>query len=253
MSTSPAGTGIEGRSAVRVSRSLIRTVCWNLAGSGRAGERHPTGVAPWLDSHHHGGGSTGGDDDQHGGICGLSAGSVRPEAVARVVPDRHDDRHMRVSGTLAFVDISGFTRLTERLARKGKVGAEEMSDILDATFAGAARRGPRPMAPTWSSGAATPCCCSSRARTTRCGRPVGVPDAGHACARSAGSRRRRATVTLRMSVGIHSGDFDFFLVGDPVIHRELLISGPGGQPSPRTWRRRPRPVRSGSAPRPPRC
>ena len=42
---------------------------------------------------------------------------------------------MRVSGTLAFVDISGFTQLTERLARKGKVGAEEMSDTLNATFA----------------------------------------------------------------------------------------------------------------------
>ncbi len=35
------------------------------------------------------------------------------------------------------------------------------------------------------------------------------------------------TVTLRMSVGVHSGDFDFFLVGDPDLHRELLISGPG--------------------------
>ena len=35
------------------------------------------------------------------------------------------------------------------------------------------------------------------------------------------------SVTLRISVGIHSGEFDFFLVGDPAIHRELLISGPG--------------------------
>src|SRR6476659_7554129 len=50
--------------------------------------------------------------------------------------DQDDPRHMRINGTLAFVDISGFTRLTERLARKGKVGAEEMSDILSATFAG---------------------------------------------------------------------------------------------------------------------
>ena len=32
------------------------------------------------------------------------------------------------------------------------------------------------------------------------------------------------TVTLRMSVGIHSGAFDFFLVGDS--HRELIITGP---------------------------
>lgn len=42
---------------------------------------------------------------------------------------------MPVAGSLAFVDISGFTRLTERLSRTGKEGAEEMSDILDATFA----------------------------------------------------------------------------------------------------------------------
>ena len=40
-----------------------------------------------------------------------------------------------VDGSLAFVDISGFTQLTERLARRGRVGAEEMSDTLNATFA----------------------------------------------------------------------------------------------------------------------
>ena len=34
-------------------------------------------------------------------------------------------------------------------------------------------------------------------------------------------------VTLRMSVGIHSGRFHFFLVGDPDLHRELIVSGPG--------------------------
>src|SRR5205085_808034 len=32
-------------------------------------------------------------------------------------------------------------------------------------------------------------------------------------------------VTLRMHVGIHSGTFHFFLVGDT--HRELLVTGPG--------------------------
>ncbi|HYA08444.1 MAG TPA: hypothetical protein VEG24_02575, partial [Gaiellaceae bacterium] len=43
-------------------------------------------------------------------------------------------RHKRIDGTLAFVDISGFTQLTERLSRKGKIGAEEMNDLLDACF-----------------------------------------------------------------------------------------------------------------------
>src|SRR6059058_2011353 len=33
-------------------------------------------------------------------------------------------------------------------------------------------------------------------------------------------------VTLRMSVGIHSDTFHFFLVGEPAYHRELIVSGP---------------------------
>src|SRR5215210_4130025 len=59
-----------------------------------------------------------------------------PRLLGRWAPTGVDDRHMRVNGSVAFVDIYGFTRLTERLARKGKVGAEEMSDVLSATFAG---------------------------------------------------------------------------------------------------------------------
>ena len=42
--------------------------------------------------------------------------------------------HRELDGTLMFVDISGFTALTERLAKKGKVGAELMRDTLDGVF-----------------------------------------------------------------------------------------------------------------------
>src|SRR6516162_8898864 len=45
-----------------------------------------------------------------------------------------DERHRAIAGSLAFVDISGFTQMTERLARKGKVGAEEVNDTLDVCF-----------------------------------------------------------------------------------------------------------------------
>jgi hypothetical protein len=34
-------------------------------------------------------------------------------------------RHREVEGSMALVDISGFTALSERLARRGKIGAEE--------------------------------------------------------------------------------------------------------------------------------
>ena len=40
-----------------------------------------------------------------------------------------------LDGSMLFVDISGFTKMSERLARHGKVGAEEVTDVLGAVFA----------------------------------------------------------------------------------------------------------------------
>jgi class 3 adenylate cyclase/tetratricopeptide (TPR) repeat protein len=149
-----------------------------------------------------------------------------PKLLMTWMPTGDDPRHMRIRGTLAFVDISGFTKLTERLARKGKVGAEEMSDILSATFAGLLTEAR-----------------ADGADLVKWGGDAVLllfqgPDHALRAARSA-YRMRAAlrtlgristtsgSVILRMSMGIHSSDFDFFLVGDPAIHRELLISGPG--------------------------
>ena len=130
-----------------------------------------------------------------------------------------------VEGSLAFVDISGFTQLTERLARKGKVGAEEMSDILNSTFAdllAVAYRGGAGLV-KWGGDAVL----------------LLFEGEGHAARAARASYRMRARlrsigristgsgrVDLQMSVGIHSGTFHFFLVGDPDVHRELIVSGP---------------------------
>jgi len=131
--------------------------------------------------------------------------------------------HRVVDGSLAFVDISGFTAMTERLARKGKVGAEEVNDILDACFT-------ELLAVAYADGAGV----------VKWGGDAvlllftGEEHAARACRASAGMRAtlRRSgrlqtsagLVTLRMSVGVHSGAFPFFLVGDR--HRELIITGP---------------------------
>ena len=148
-----------------------------------------------------------------------------PRLLLRWTPTGDDPRHMRVDGTLAFVDISGFTALTERLARKGKVGAEEMSDVLNATFAGLLTEAR-----------------SDDADLVKWGGDAVLllyqgPDHALRAARSA-HRMRSAlrtlgristssgAVTLRMSMGLHSGDVDLFLVGDPAVHKELLICGP---------------------------
>ncbi|HEY5183962.1 MAG TPA: hypothetical protein VIM19_03440 [Actinomycetes bacterium] len=60
-----------------------------------------------------------------------------PRLVVDWLRSGSQDTYRDVEGSLAFVDISGFTQLTERLARKGKVGAEEMSDGLHPGRAGA--------------------------------------------------------------------------------------------------------------------
>jgi class 3 adenylate cyclase/tetratricopeptide (TPR) repeat protein len=161
---------------------------------------------------------------------GRSADGV---ALRPYVPDlvvgwltRHPERRqLSLDGTLLFADISGFTRLTERLTRLGRVGAEEMSDALNATFGElltvAAGDGADLL--KWGgdavlllfSGADHPArACRAAFRMRERLRTVGR------LTTSAGGAR------LRMSQGVHSGRFDFFLVGDPAVHRELLVCGP---------------------------
>jgi class 3 adenylate cyclase/tetratricopeptide (TPR) repeat protein len=148
-----------------------------------------------------------------------------PRLAIEWLRDQPDGRHLAVDGSLAFVDISGFTKLTERLARAGRAGSEEISDLLDSTF-----------------GALLAAARTDGADLVKYGGDAvlllfrGNDHAMHA-SRAASQMRRvlrdvghihasAGQVTLRMSVGIHSGRFHFFLVGDPAIHRELIVSGP---------------------------
>lgn len=128
-----------------------------------------------------------------------------------------------VPGTLAFADISGFTKLTERLARRGKVGAEEMNDLLDSVFTELLEIAYRDGAGLvkWG-GDAVLLLFEGEDHASRACR------AAHRMRRALRERGRMQSsagyVSLRMSVGIHTGVFHFFLVGDA--HRELIIAGP---------------------------
>lgn len=148
-----------------------------------------------------------------------------PRLLVSWLETRPADSVLEVDGTMAFVDISGFTRLTERLARRGRVGAEEMSDILDDTFGAllTIARADGAELVKWGGDAVLllfdgadhvlrACRAAARMRTTLREHSRRPSSAG--------------AVTLRMSVGIHSGRFHFFLVGDPSVHRELIVSGP---------------------------
>jgi class 3 adenylate cyclase/tetratricopeptide (TPR) repeat protein len=148
--------------------------------------------------------------------------------VPRVVIDwlraAPDARWRELEGTLAFVDLSGFTAMSERLAKLGKAGAEEVSEVMDATFA-------RLLDVAYAGGGGL----------LKFGGDALLLffDGDDHAARAAGSaygmrsalneigrlRTSAGTVVLRMHVGLHSGPFHFFLVGRS--HRELLIAGPG--------------------------
>lgn len=160
-------------------------------------------------------------------INSTSAGDRLKPYVPRLVIDWlrevPDARHRRVEGSLAFVDISGFTELTEKLARRGKVGAEEVSDTLQTIFtelldvaydygAGLLKWG----------GDALLLLYDGESHALRCSRAAaGMQET---LDRIGTLRTSGATVTLRMSVGVHSDAFDFFLVGTS--HRELIVTGP---------------------------
>jgi class 3 adenylate cyclase/tetratricopeptide (TPR) repeat protein len=133
-----------------------------------------------------------------------------------------EDLVQTLEGTVVFVDVSGFTRLSERLARRGREGAEHLTDAINACFSalladayangGSLLKFGGDALLLWFDGDDHPlraCASSGAMRNTI--RRVGRISA-------AGTR-----INLRMSAGVHSGSFQMFLVGKS--HREYLIAG----------------------------
>src|SRR3954454_2509096 len=58
-----------------------------------------------------------------------------PRVVLRHLVETPGGQGREVDGTVVFVDLSGFTKLSERLARLGREGAECLVEAIDDTFA----------------------------------------------------------------------------------------------------------------------
>jgi class 3 adenylate cyclase/tetratricopeptide (TPR) repeat protein len=146
-----------------------------------------------------------------------------PRLTLEWLRDDPDRIAYELDSTIAFVDISGFTAMSEQLSNLGKAGAEEVNDVMNATFAGlldvAYAEGGGLLkfggdallllydGPDHATRAAR-ACFGMRRVLRKIGRP----------------RTSAGAVQLRMHAGLHSGRFQFFLVGEE--HRELLVSGP---------------------------
>ena len=130
-----------------------------------------------------------------------------------------------IDGTLCFVDISGFTSLSERLARRGRIGAEELTDVLNRVFSAMLRTAYDYGGSLIKFGGdALLLLFQGDDHAVRAASAVtGMQQTLRA---STSEPTAAGKIRLRMSVGVHSGRIQLFCVGTS--HRELMIAGPAG-------------------------
>jgi class 3 adenylate cyclase/tetratricopeptide (TPR) repeat protein len=133
--------------------------------------------------------------------------------------------HRVVDGSLLFFDITGFTPLTERLARRGREGAEELSNLLDTVFSqllmDAEDEGGDLL--KWG-GDALLLLFDDADHSRRAARAA--LRMHRALAQIGRAKTSIGRVKLRASAGIDSGPVHLILAGNPALHRELVLLGP---------------------------
>jgi class 3 adenylate cyclase/tetratricopeptide (TPR) repeat protein len=133
-----------------------------------------------------------------------------------------------VECTMVFADVSGFTRLSERLARRGNEGGERLVDLINATFTAL-------LAEAYGRGGSLVKFGGDAMVLLFYDQQRNQQHTLRACAAAAAMRRRLrevgrvrtgdSNVVLRMSVGIHSGEYVMLVIGGS--HREFVIGGAG--------------------------
>ena len=135
-----------------------------------------------------------------------------PRALLRHLAESPDVPVRSVEATVVFADISGFTALSERLARQGRRGAEELSETIGGSLSTL-------LTVAYDNG-------GSLLELGGDALLLFFEHEGHAqraCRAAVGMRRTlreigrirtgAGRVTLRISQGVHSGTFHSFLVG----------------------------------------
>lgn len=157
----------------------------------------------------------------HGRVAGFDVGSYVPRLLLARPTDA--PRHWSEDGTLVFADISGFTRLSEQLARRGREGAEDLISTLVRIFT---------MLLSSSDDGGDLIKFGGDAMVIHYGGPDHARRATHAAYRMQQVMRvignvelTGARTRLRMSVGMHTGRFDFLLPGHE--QWDLVVTGAG--------------------------
>jgi class 3 adenylate cyclase/tetratricopeptide (TPR) repeat protein len=163
------------------------------------------------------------------GLSALSKGPASMAYVPRLLPPwaaaDPEPAHRVVDGSLVFFDITGFTPLTERLARKGREGAEELSNLLDTVFGrlliGAEDDGGDLL--KWGGDALLLLFDGSDHARRAARAALGLQ---RALAQMGRAKTSIGRVVLHASAAVESGPIDLVLGGNPAVHRELVVLGP---------------------------
>jgi class 3 adenylate cyclase/tetratricopeptide (TPR) repeat protein len=140
-------------------------------------------------------------------------------------PDRRTPWIERIEGTLLMADISGFTRMSERLAETGKEGAELLTDIINGYFTAfleaARREGGNNLK---FGGDALLILFEGAGHARRAGRTALAMQ--RANKRMPGLRLGGERIRPSVSIGLHSGVFWSAAVGRPEIRMQQVLFGP---------------------------
>jgi class 3 adenylate cyclase/tetratricopeptide (TPR) repeat protein len=157
------------------------------------------------------------------GLAPTGLGRYVPRVAAEWAMDAPDRAWQEIEASLCFVDISGFTNLSERLAARGRIGSEELTEVLNRVFGG--------MLGLAYLRTGTLLKFGGDALLLLFRGPEHAFQAASAAVEMRTALRAAALVPtsvgrvpLRMSVGVHSGTVHLFRVGGS--HHELVIAGP---------------------------
>ncbi len=165
-----------------------------------------------------------------GGSTRLEGNVKTGQGLARFVsryavahPSDQEGHWTTVDGTLCHIDISGFTSLSERLATRGRVGAEELTEVLDTVFGSMLRL-------VDERGGALLKFGGDALLLLFDGEDHAV-EAACAAVEMRKSLRSASEIptsvgrlSLKMSIGLHSGDVHLFRASGT--HTELIVAGP---------------------------
>jgi class 3 adenylate cyclase/tetratricopeptide (TPR) repeat protein len=146
-----------------------------------------------------------------------------PQVLLRHLAEAPGERLRVVDGALVLTDISGFTRLSERLARRGREGAEELAETIEASFAPlvAVAYGLGGDLLKFGGDALLMLFEGDRHVERACLAAAGMRRELRAAGRLSTSAGR---VRLGVSQGVHAGPVHLFVVGSS--HRQLVVAGP---------------------------